>query len=46
VEYEQIGASPLPSQVNLDEVKEQLSRFTKVLDQQECNLVRYELEME
>ncbi|MBR9692805.1 ATP-binding protein [Candidatus Woesearchaeota archaeon] len=45
VEYEQVRFDiQRDAKMNLDKVKEQLSRFTKVLDQQECQLVRYELE--
>ncbi len=45
VEYEQIAFDrQLDAKHNLDTVKEQVGRFTTVLDQQECNLIRYEME--
>lgn len=44
VEYEAIQyTEQLDAKARLDAVKERLSRFTKVLDQQECWLVKYEL---
>ncbi len=44
VDYERIEyTEQLVAKARLDKVKERLSRFTKVLDQQECWLVTYEL---
>lgn len=44
IEYESIKYSSKDEpKVNLDDVKESLGRFTKVLDQQECNIVKYEV---
>lgn len=45
VEYAKVQGEQLEATSSLDEVKAQLARFTTVLDQQECNLVRYELEI-
>jgi len=42
VEYEKIEGERLPIKFNVDQLKEALHRFTNVLDQQECNIVRYE----
>jgi uncharacterized protein len=46
VNYESISyTAKLESRKNLDTIKEALARFTTVLDQQECNVVRYEIVM-
>ncbi len=44
VTYESVayGEKP-PARVSLDKMKESLARFTTVLDQQECSIVRYEV---
>ena len=47
VAYENIPyTTKLPPATNLDAVKEKLSKFTLVIDQQECSIVTYELETE
>lgn len=41
VEYEKSSAPQLDAGVSLDEIKELLSRFTSVIDHQECFILRY-----
>lgn len=33
----------LDSNINIDKVKEKLSKFTTIKDQRECNILKYEI---